>query len=362
MKDRHQSCSSLRPIHGRARPALVVAPYVGEFGWELMTWQGRVRWEVLRGRWQRVLICVPSGREALYDLNAATSTDGALVADVRFVPVETADAPGEASEDHRIAADGQPLNGERVAEYVRARCVAACESVGEHEIAYALRIGDSTRVHFMTPGYQGELWPTTDRHQRFVSYRRSRAVTLDVLLVPRTRNTAKERNQPESWWTDLADRLRERGLRVDIYAPALDEAIEQLSATRLAAGASTGGLHLASLCRCPHFVWGPGDERRWTRLRMTNQQRYETIWNPLGTPCRYEPWGWAPSMEAAELGIVRTLEQIGLSLGAGAQRDATNSRWRAAWRVRRGLSRLMYAPADSAVPWRLREFVRNSVV
>lgn len=345
-----------------AAPVLVVAPYVGEFGWELMNWQGRVRWEAQRGAWRRVLICAPSGRRELYDAGASACADDVQSTSMRLLPAETDDAPGEASEDHRIAADGRPMEPKCLEESARGRCVAACETAGEHEIADALRSSDSSRVRLLTPGFHGELWPATDRHQRFVSYRRPRAVALDVLLVPRTRSTATERNQPATWWDELADRLRERGLRVDRYAATLDEAIEQLSATRLAAGASTGGLHLASLCRCPHFVWGPGDERRWTRLRMTNQQRYETIWNPLGTPCRYEPCGWTPAIEAIERGIVRALEQIGLPRGAGARGSVSNSRWRAAWRVRRGLSRLMFAPVDSAVPWRLREFVRNSVV
>lgn len=362
MPNRFDPASGNRSIPGGSAPVLVVAPYIGEFGWELMNWQGRVRWEAARGKWQRVLICVSRGRQALYEMSEAPHTHGSAAPDVRFVPVETTDVPGEASEDYRISADGRPLDGNRLTDYVRARCVAACETVAEHELADALRTGDSSRAHLLTPGYQGELWPATDRHQRFVSYRRSRDLTLDVLLVPRRRGTAVERNLPADWWEDLAGRLRRRGLRIGSYASTLDDAMEQLSAARLAAGASTGGLHLASLCACPHFVWGPGDERRWTRLRMTNQQRYETLWNPLGTPCRYEPWGWAPAIEAVERGIVRALEQIGLSRGASARRDATSSRWRAAWRVRRSLSRLMYAPTDSAVPWRLREFVRNSVV
>lgn len=362
MPNRFEPTLGDRSIPGGSAPVLVVAPYIGEFGWELMNWQGRVRWEVSRGTWQRVLICVSRGRQALYEMSEASHDHGTAALNVRFVPVETADAPGEASEDHRISADGRPLDGNRLTDYVRSRCVAACETAAEQEIADALRKGESSRAHLLMPGFQGALWPATVRHQRFVSYRRPRAVTLDVLLVPRRRGTAVERNLPAAWWEDLAGRLRGRGLRVGSYASTLDEAIEQLSASRLAAGASTGGLHLASLCACPHFVWGTGDERRWTGLRMTNQQRYETLWNPLGTPCRYEPWGWAPAIDAVERGIVRALEQIGLSRDAGARRDATYSRWRAAWRVRRGLSRLMDMPADSVVPWRLREFVRNNVV
>lgn len=362
MKEHLESGSIIRSGHGRAGPALVVAPYIGEFGWELMNWQGRVRWEVSRGRWQRVLICTSRGRQALYEMDEHSCTHVLAAADACFVPVETTNAPGEASEDYRISEDGRPLANDCLTDYVRARCVAACETIAENEIADALRRGDSSRAQWLMPGFQGELWPTTDRHQRFVSYRRARDLTLDVLLVPRTRGTAVERNLPTDWWEDLAGRLRRRGLRVGSYASSLDEAMEQLSTTRLAAGASTGGLHLASLCQCPHFVWGPGEERRWTRLRMTNQQRYETLWNPLGTPCRYEPWGWVPAMEDAERGIVLALEEIGLAWGAGARGGVAGSRWRAAWRVRRGLSRLMYAPTDSVVPWRLREFVRNNVV
>jgi hypothetical protein len=40
-------------------------------------------------------------------------------------------------------------------------------------------------------------------------------------------------------------------------------------------------MHLASLCRTPHVVWT--DAKKWARGR-TNRQKYETWWNPFGTP------------------------------------------------------------------------------
>ena len=44
---------------------LVVAPYVGEFGWELMNWQARVRWVVGHGDYERVVVGAEADRRAL---------------------------------------------------------------------------------------------------------------------------------------------------------------------------------------------------------------------------------------------------------------------------------------------------------
>ncbi len=321
---------------------LVVAPYAGEFGWELMNWQGRVRRLAARGGHERVVVCARTDRRPLY-VPAEGQTP------VVFCPLREYALPGMANEDHRVHADGRAVDTKLLRELVLQQVRASCEAGGV----------DLEHADLLMPGFRGEVWSTRRSDQHFENFRRAAEITVDVLLVPRERSIAPERNCPPTWWEELAARLAARGLRVETYRRPLDAAIRQLSSARLAAGASTGGLHLASLCGCPHYVWGSGGESRWTRLGITNRQRYETVWNPLGTPCVYDECGWRPALDDVEAGIVGALDAIGLS------RSAATRGWglRPTWRIKRGLARVLESPAGSSRwPWRVQQLVRERLV
>lgn len=321
---------------------LIVAPYVGEFGWEMMNWQARVRWVLRRCRQSRVLLCTPPDRRILYrDLIDQRR--------IRFCPMPRIAWPGSANDDHRLSDAGLAMNADALANLVRCETTAVLCSLGV----------DAAECEWLVPEYRSTLWPTTPAHQEFRSLREPGKLEIDVVLVPRSRSTAPERNSPESWWNELADRLRQGGLRVEAMTNRLDRAVSQLSRARLAVGASTGGLHLAALCECPHYVWGSGPEERWTPLEMTNRQRYETVWNPLGTPCRYDECGWRPDVEYVVRSTRRALADIGLrtaATGAPARKSAR-------WRLKRALAAVIEKPSSESIwPWRVRELVRRRLV
>ena len=321
---------------------LVAVPYVGEFGWELMNWQGRVRWLTIHGGYEQTVVCAPRDRRALY----ATPK---LRPDIGFHPVTLLDLPGRANDDHRVDETGRAILADELRKITESAARQAMADFGleEHETV------------FLSPDYRSELWTTNGGRQVFTELRHDVPIETDVVLVPRHRALAPERNQPDDWWEELAARLRNRGLSVEVYAPWFEEAVRQLSRARLAVGASTGGLHLASLCRCPHYVWGSGPEVRWTRLGITNRQRYETIWNPFGTPCRYDEGGWQPPLEYVEEQVFRSLEEIGLARGPGRRGWSLKPQWR----FKRGLARLLDSEGiGGRVPWRVREIVRQRVV
>lgn len=321
---------------------LLVTPYLGEFGWELMNWQGRVRRLVVAGGYRRVLICAPADRHALYaDLDGEF---GAI-----FCPVERMELAGEANEDHRVDHTGSPISGDVLREIAVSLAQRATRHLGLHD----------DEVEVLCPDYRSGIWPTHPDAQQFSELRVPSNLTTDVVLIPRHRRLAAERNSSIHWWDELASRLNGRGLVVEVYSTPLSQAIVQVSRTRLAAGASTGGLHLASLCGCPHLVWGSGAEVRWTRMGITNRQRYETLWNPLGTACEYDECGWQPDVVYVEERILGALERIGL------RRDATIATWalRPKWRLKRRLARLIEAADGRTIwPWRLRNMVRERLV
>lgn len=325
-----------------AGKTLLVTPYLGEFGWELMNWQGRVRRLATSGEFNRVVICAPADRRPLY---ADLGGDAGAI----FCPVERMELAGEASEDHRVDHDGTSI----APEVLRDIAVSLA-----HRASCHLEL-DREGFDLFCPDFRSGLWSTHVDAQQFAEIRAASRVTTDIVLVPRVRRLAAERNSSSDWWAELAGRLEARGLIVETYQAPMCRAIVQLSRARLAVGASTGGLHLASLCRCPHFVWGSGSEIRWTRMQITNRQRYETVWNPLGTPCVYDECGWQPTLSYVEERVLRALDEIGL------QRESVASTWslRPTWRIKRRLSRLIEAvDGHTAWPWRLRQMVRERIV
>lgn len=71
-----------------------------------------------------------------------------------------------------------------------------------------------------------------------------------------------------------------------------------LENANLCVGPSSGPMHLASLCSCPHLVWS--DKKRWNLgdRKGTNRERYETYWNPFNTPVTVvDSHGWNPPVE-----------------------------------------------------------------
>lgn len=94
-------------------------------------------------------------------------------------------------------------------------------------------------------------------------------------------------------------------------------------------------------------------------MQITNRQRYETVWNPLGTPCRYDECGWQPSMGHVVDQARRALDEIGLRAGRGV-----DSHWiKPKWRVKRRLARMMErSPQQSFWPWRVQNLVRQRLV
>lgn len=321
---------------------LIVAPYPGEFGWELMNWQGRVRWLARHGGFDRTLVCAAPDRRPLY---ADERSDGGII----FCPMSPPALPGEANEDHRLDSTGRPIDPAEPKGLLRTQVLKQCALLGI----------DVPSARLFMPDGRSTIRPTTKAHQIFVNLRMKCRITTDVLLVPRRRAIAPDRNQASSWWDELAARLRGRGLKVETYQPRVDAAVVQLSRARLAVGASTGGLHLASLCSCPHYVWGSGPEARWTPMGITNRQRYETVWNPLGTPCRYDECGWQPPLDHVDEQARRALDEIGIGAGHPVGR-----RWiHAKWRIKRGFARVLEASGDETPwPWRVRTLVRQHLV
>jgi len=349
---------------------LLVPPYVGEFGWELMNWQGRVR-RLARladsGGWpsflagcqrgeittlsdvteaapldstqppSRIVVLAKPDRERLY------SGDG-----MEFRAIELPTLPGEVDEDGLVDS-GRRLPPAEVKSLIARVLESNIKQLGI----------DDGAAWVYWPRFDGSLWSTAAGHQAFTSLRDAAAkaagAELDVVLVPRLRKRAGDRNWSSVLWAALADRLEHRGLRVAVAGNNLEQSIGLFSRCRLAAGGSTGGLHLASLCECPHYVWGDGDQRRWTAWDISNRQRYETFWNALGTPVIYDAMGWRPEVDDVLDRICHALDRI----GRGSERRWSRGRWAA----RRAIASLCTESGSrTLVPWRVRHWLKEACV
>lgn len=320
---------------------LLTAPYVGEFGWELMAWQARVRWVFQRAKFERVVVLGSAGKAALYE---------DMPGEYRVVDLST--VPGVPMQDGRI------LPGQAAmlpAEQIRAALDPMVSSIAR-ELGSS---GDTIRTFW--PCFDGSLWPCHASHQVFVPFKRAARLTRPapwVLLVRRDKATGHD-NWSSQQWDDLAERLSGMGIQVSDYPCDAERAMELLAACDLAVGQSTGGLHMASLCRCPHLVWSPQASRLWTRWEMTNRQRYETFWNPLGTPVQFRGGDSLPDVATVADWIMEALPRIGRRTGSLARRARFWHRWQ--WRSWLAQN-ILPSPLFRRCPWPFQRFVRYRLV
>jgi len=74
---------------------------------------------------------------------------------------------------------------------------------------------------------------------------------------------------------------------------ALPVLMGHLSRAKVCVGTSSGPMHLASFCGCPHVVFS--DSKFKKVIGGTNRHRYERLWNPLKTPVTVlDKWDWHP--------------------------------------------------------------------
>ena len=260
--------SFLRPW-GRRGKTLFAGPWLGEFGWELLCWQGFVR-KVSRNYETTIVYC-PAGREALY-ADFAT----------RIIP-------------HTFKGTSET---DRMKEpEVMAQALASARAL------------IPTGANHLTPlGFQ-----PLDRQEFHAYGRRTPGLETDILFHPRGRTFGAYRNWDKDKWQELIGRLAAAGYRLgclgvrsataDVSGPfaehrdkPLDQTLDIIASARLVLGPSSGPMHLASLCRTPHLVWT--DTGRHARGH-TNRYKYESWWNPLKTEALVlDEHGFDPPVDA----------------------------------------------------------------
>lgn len=272
---------------------LVAGPWIGEFGWELMCWQGMIRAKVASNKYEKVIILNTPGKEDLYNLP-----------NVSYEAVKLPERCGYAN------GYGRYFDSKEEERKLYDWCISYSKLKQKK-----LRDQGFKKIDFILPKYGSSEWtPTFWPYQKFVCYSKEEDLIekMTIALVIRNRSFGNNRNHGLEWWKSLADRLINAGFVVLECPHILKEAMKTLSTADLAIGGSTGGLHLASLCGCPHYVWGGGSDELWGAgpWNISNRIRYEWAWNPLGTPVIYDALGWQPKVEDVYSGTMKTLEKF----------------------------------------------------
>jgi ADP-heptose:LPS heptosyltransferase len=145
-----------------------------------------------------------------------------------------------------------------------------------------------------------------------------------VIHIRERKDLAPERNWPTDSWALLVSSIARLGFASRIIAVGtrsasgiipgvedyrgapLQDQMDILASAKFAVGTSSGPMHLASFCGCPHVVWlgGPKDERRFTG------DRYMELWNPFKTPVIVlDQWDWQAPVEAVLDAVARIGER-----------------------------------------------------
>lgn len=263
---------------GRRKHRLFAGPWVGEFGWELMNWQGYIR--ALRPAYEQITVCSRASSKALY----ADCCDSFIPHDIR----------GQAN-SHVIFDLENP-----------------------DELAGILSQIPPDCDHLPPLRY---IPRSVQRFRRF-GRREQGTHYAEVLIHARKKESGGREDWAESQWNELIDKLRRKSLRVggvglssatlnlsgieDYRDIDLKKTMNLMAAAKLVIGPSSGPMHLASLCGTPHLVW---TDRRTYGMRKTSREKYETWWNPLQTPVQVlDQFGFNPPVEDVKTAVFTMLE------------------------------------------------------
>lgn len=240
-------------------------PWVGELGWELCAWQAYLR--NIREQYDPFIVSSRLEREYLYrDFYSA------------FVPYDpgTRETSDINARDHVYTNIHTKYIGSDDA-WVKSRLI-----MNPHE-----RTAETPKQTFIKYG-------VSQFNERF---------TYDIVISTRGTNkySTSNRNWPLTTWNALSDHFKDLKIASigrleeshvvegteDLRGISLEGLAKVLYQSRVCVGTSSGPMHFASLCGCPHVVL----------TIPSNIKRYSEIWNPFNTPVSFAlDDNWQPDL------------------------------------------------------------------
>ena len=272
---------SLDDFKGRSE-CLIAGPFLGEFGWELMQWQGYIR--QLSKFYKHTIVYGRASSAYLYKDFVS-----------EFIELDALSWDSDAYE----------LKNFNYAKW-----------------ASQFKDQDILLADNRCKGLQGLF------HQDFISFgKKKKENEFDLIIharyIPELKGNKKKvlRNWPLALWDNLCSSLPSLkiaavGIRELSYCPKkvidlrgleTEKLCSILASSKCCVGPSSGLLHLASLCKTPHLVWT--SEHNGSKRFGGVCYRYKRSWNPLSTKVKViNDEGDQPSFEYVRDEIVNFLK------------------------------------------------------
>lgn len=251
---------------------LLAGPFLGEFGWELFCWQGRLR--RMSKDFDKTFVMCKEGHETLYQdfatVNRPPSSSKAnmyMAPNFHIIPANHK-IVGYARGWKRHQLEAQHFYKQDFHKY-------GMEVLGKKpDILIHARARQAIRKD---DNYSEKNFDTL--------IRMIRKENLNLAVIGTPKNSSGLPDSIDSSYEDL------RGLE-------LFDVTNMMYTAKCIIGTSSGPMHLATLCGCPQVV-------------MTyngNTKRYKDHWNPFNTPVEIVPGGWHPSPEKVFKSMMKILE------------------------------------------------------
>jgi hypothetical protein len=268
---------------------LIVGPWVGEFGWELMCWQAYARAVQHKFKYEKVIAYTRPGNEYLYDdfcHEIKNFNPGGGIVDTwqHLDWCRSLLVPGKPPKP--VYMDGFPPTEE------------GFDNMQPQLLVHGHPLYPEIKVQPFNAVIEPEFIDFAEPFREFDDF------GVDILFCARARSFRSEDNWPREKWEELGQICKDNGLKcasigkksssyqisssVDLSELNIGELCSVMSHSKLCIGPSTGPLHLASLCKLEHLVWSKPENRR----------RYETLWNPFKTKVTFlDEYSWQPPVD-----------------------------------------------------------------
>jgi hypothetical protein len=254
---------------------LIAGPWVGEFGWELFAWQAYLR--SMSVFFDKTVIISRTKSKSLYDdfCDEFISFDKVTGLSDSFF-MYNFDFKKEAI---KILKDSNI-------------------SLKDITLLMPRRIGIPPYTHYKDLVKIGE-YPIKPNYIRFGQPEEKK---IDYIFHIRNRKLREKDNWSIDNWLTLREIFKTKKIACvgttkesgwiegteDLRDIPLNDLFNTFYNAKCAFGPSSGPMHLASLCGCPHVVWS----------RKENLSRYTDTWNPLETPILFDSkFSWHPKAE-----------------------------------------------------------------
>jgi hypothetical protein len=236
---------------------LVAGPWIGEFGWELFSFQPSVR--AMAKKYDKVFVASRKGNDALYS-DFCTKF---ISFDLSIVNSEN----GTSYLGEKIECFGDIKYDDIFIPYDHNNSTVWCDNITPKFIKFGEKKQDST--------YD---------------------LVIHARNIPAKANAQKilkkkvQRNWGQASWNEFVNHFSNQGLTIcsigtldaafhiegteDKRGIPLKDVTDIMRSSKLIVGPSSGPMHLATLCDCPQYVW---------THKKNIVQRYKTDWNPFGT-------------------------------------------------------------------------------